>query len=88
MLEQHQSNSYNLEQIALILGGPQKILHDYLSSNDIPLNDDQLTQIEKIITSNPTKYTPKSLDETNDFDLYHRHLIKMKHIVIIYSMNK
>ena len=37
------------------------------TANDIPLNDHQLTQIEKVITSkNPIKRTPKSLDEMND----------------------
>ena len=67
MLDQHKSNSYDLEQIAFIFGGAEKILHDYLSSNDIPLNDHQLTQIEKIIISqNPIKCNPKSMDEMND----------------------
>ena len=61
MLDQHPSQSYNLEQIALILGGAEKILYDYLSSNDIALNHDQLTQIEHIITSkNPIKSNAKS----------------------------
>ena len=67
ILDQHQSNSYNLEQIAFIFGGAENILRDYLSSNDMLLNDEQLTQIEQIITSqNPIKRTPKSMDEMND----------------------
>ena len=67
MLEQHQSNNYDLDQIGLILGGAEKILRDYLSSNDIEMNEEQLTQIEKVITSrNAIKRTPKSMDEIND----------------------
>ena len=69
MLDQQQSKSYDLEQIGLVLGGPQKILRNYLSSNDISLNDDQLTQIEQIITSQtqiPIESTPKSIDKINN----------------------
>ena len=67
MLEQHQSNNYDMDRIALILGGAEKILYDYLSSNDMTLNDNQLTQIEQMITSqNPIKRTPNSMDEMND----------------------
>ena len=54
IVEQQQSSTdinYDLNQIALILGGPQKILYDYLSSTDITLNTDQLNKIEEIITS-------------------------------------
>ena len=66
MLDQHHPASYNLEQVAFIFEVP-KILRDYLSSNDITLNDHQLTQIEQVITSkNPIKRTLKSLDEIND----------------------
>ena len=67
MLQQHQSNSYDLEQIALILGGVEKILYDYLSSNDIALNNDQLTQIGQVLTAkNPIKRTLQSMDEINN----------------------
>ena len=58
MLKQQPSQNYDLEQITLILGGAEKILYDYLSSSDIALNHNQLTQLEQIITSqNPIKST-------------------------------
>ena len=103
IIQQQQSSTdinYDLEQIALILGGPQKILYDYLSSTDITLNTDQLSKIEQIITSKQKIISdPAHYEETNNAqsitytfnknDTYYHslfnHQIASRIIQIIYS---
>ena len=103
IIEEQKSSTninYDLKEIALILGSPQKILYDYLSSTDITLNSDQLNKIKHIITSqhkilsDPAHYEEMNIRQSitytfNKTDTYYHSLFNhetaSRVIKIIYS---
>ena len=70
ILYQHQQSSSNhdhvSQEIVAILGGIDNILTHYLTSNDIKLNRDQLSQLQDTLNSNTLIVSdPKSKFENN-----------------------